>query len=134
MIVGLASSVVLLTLPDSADTLRSEADRFATRLQRAQDEAILGTRAVQVSAGGSGYQFSRQRLEGWQPLDEGPFKKGTWAEGVRPVFEAGRTRTTFRFEPAGDATVESLVLEGNGNRLRVSVDEAARVVVETGAD
>lgn len=134
LIVGLASSAVMLTLPDGADELRREADQFAMRLQRAQEEAILGIRAVRVSADSRGYEFSSQRFDGWQALDDGPFKKVSWRQGVRPVFEPGREQTTFRFEPAGDATVESLVLVRDDKRLRVRVDSAASIIIDAGPD
>lgn len=130
VIVGLMTTAVVLTLPDGSDALRQEADRFGMRLQRAQEEAILSTRAVQVTADAQGYGFSSQRFGGWQPLHDGPFGTVRWEDDIQPVFVSGREQTTFQFDPAGGATVETLMLARGSERLRIAVDAAAKVRID----
>lgn len=73
VITALASTVVLLTLPDTQRTLPDQADALATALSHARDEAILSLRMTEVvlSAGAmpsaarhvsAGWRWTRCRL------------------------------------------------------------------------
>lgn len=129
VIVGLMGTAVMLTAPGDSHVLAREAETFAMRLKRAQEEAILGTRAVEVTVTTHGYDFARQRFGGWQPLHDGPFGPVSWNEGTQPQLGDDRKRITFRFDPAGEARVETLTLLRDGQRMHVGVDAAARIAM-----
>lgn len=130
VIVGLMGVAVLLTAPGDGETLVREADTLAARLVRAQEEAILTTRAVQVVVGAQGYEFARQSFGQWEPLDEGPFEPVAWTEGTTAVLEGDRKQVSFRFEPTGGGRLEHVVLARNDQRFRVSVDAAGEVEID----
>lgn len=130
VIVGLMGVAVVLTAPGDGNTLSREADTLAARLVRAQEEAILTTRAVQVVVDARGYAFARQSFGQWQPLDEGPFEPEAWAEGTTAVLDGDRERVSFRFEPTGGGREERVRLARNGQQLRVGVDAAGEVKVD----
>src|SRR5690606_3938447 len=130
VIVGLMGVAVVLTAPGDADSLSREADTLAARLVRAQEEAILTTRAVQVVVDASGYRFQRQSFGQWQPLDEGPFQPVAWIEETTAVLDGKREQVRFRFEPTGGGREEEVRLARNDQQLRVSVDAAGEVKVD----
>lgn len=130
VIVGLMGLAVVLTAPGDDGTLAREADTLAARLVRAQEEAILTTRAVQVVVDARGYAFARQGFGLWQPLDEGPFEPVEWAEGTAVVFDGNREQVSFRFEPTGGGRGEQVRLMRNDQQLQVSVDAAGEVKVD----
>lgn len=130
VIIGLMGVAVVLTALGESAVLVREADDFGMRLVRAQEEAILGTRAVEVTVTADGYDFSRQRFAEWQPLEDGPFGHVAWEDGTQPVFDRGREQLTFNFDPTGAATVETLTLERDGQRMQVAVDAAAKVRID----
>lgn len=133
VIVGLMATAVVLTAPDNDDLLDNQAERFATRLVRAREEAILSTRAVEVTVTAQGYGFVRQDFDDWQPLQAGPFGNQLWPAGMHPVFERGGEQAVFHFDPTGAATVEQLVLAYEGQRMRVAVDAAGEVEIDARA-
>jgi general secretion pathway protein H len=130
VILGLAGSAVALTLPDAGARLDRQAERLGSHLLRAREEAILGTRMVELVADPAGYRFGRQRFGGWQPLHEGPFAPVAWDEGVRPEFDHDPARASFRFDPVGGARPQALVLGDGLRRLRVAVDGHGRVRID----
>lgn len=129
VILGLAGVAVVLTAPGDGRRLALEADTLAARLVRAQEEAILTTRAVQVMVDAGGYTFARQDFGDWQPLDDGPFGPVTWSEGTALVGDADH-RVSFRFDPAGGARTGEVQLQRDGQKVRVAVDAAGAVVVD----
>src|SRR5690606_18627295 len=84
-VIGLASTAVVLTVPDREATLHRQADAFGLHLRRAQEEAIIGGRSIQVGADAAGYRFSRRAFGHWQALDAAPFTPRRWADGVQPL-------------------------------------------------
>lgn len=129
-IVGLLGTAVVLTAPSPGDALVRDADALGARLLRAQQEAILGTRAVRVSVDADGYGFSVQRYDRWRPLQETPFAPARWSEGVRPQWTGDGEAVTFRFDPIGTAEPAELVLAQGPRRARVIVDAAGGVRVD----
>jgi len=130
VIIGLAGAAVMLSAPDDANALAHEADTLAARLVRAQEEAIMANRAVQVTVTARGYAFARQDFGQWQPLDDGPFEPVAWAEGTTATPGPGREQASFRFQPTGDGGAGCVVLARNGRRLQVAVDDAGKVSVD----
>ncbi|MEZ0470485.1 GspH/FimT family pseudopilin [Luteimonas salinilitoris] len=128
-IVGLLGAAVVLTAPARGSALAADADALAARLLRAQQEAILGTRAVRVRADTRGYAFSVQRFDGWQPLADAPFRPATWSDGVAPELPRGQEAIEFRFDPIGTAEPVEIVLLQDGRRAGVTVDATGGVEV-----
>lgn len=128
-LIGLASSAVLLTLPDDDDTAFRQADALGLSLQRARDEAVLTGRGVQVSVDASGYRFSRQDFQRWQPLDAAPLVARTWSGGVHAVMPDRQAQVGFRFDPTGAAERQSVTLVHGKTQVRVAVDVAGEVEI-----
>ena len=132
-LVGLATTAVLLTLPDGDAVLYRQADAFGLRLQRAQEEAILGGRTIQVGVDAGGYRFGRQDFGRWRALEEAPFAPAGWADGVSAVLPQGQDRLGFRFDPSGAAEPQQVLLAHGGAQVRISVDPAGQVKIDGGA-
>ena len=129
-IVGLMGATVMLTAPGEGDVLARDADALATRLVRAQEEAILGTRAIQVVVDAAGHRVERQDFDRWEALDDAPFRAVAWTPGTAPAFDGAAERVTFRFDESGGARVAAVALQRDGQRTRVGVGDDARIHVE----
>lgn len=127
-IIGLAAGAVVLTLPDPRPAVATEAERFAARLVRAREEAILTNRSVAVEASANGYAFSTFDGLQWTPLAEGPFRAEDWSEGatVSPAEPAVRVV----FDPSGVADPATLTLAREGRSRTISVDGAGEVRID----
>jgi len=68
-IIGIASGGVALAISSAtrAPSIESEARRFATRLEAAGDDAMLGDRTIALTVDGSGYGFARVSSDGLIP-------------------------------------------------------------------
>jgi general secretion pathway protein H len=130
VIVGLAGAAVVLTMPDPRPPLSAEAERFAARLVRAREEAILTNRLVDVAVTPEGYGFRRLERGEWSPLDGRTFADEAWSEGVsaRLVTESGRAGV--RFDPTGGAEAGRLTLRREARSIHVDVDAAGEVRVD----
>jgi general secretion pathway protein H len=130
VLVGLAASAIVLTLPSPAATLRDDAERFALRLSAARDAAVIGGRAMQISISASGYGFARREGSSWRPLDEKPFVTTDWRRGASALVGAlGRQRILF--DPAGvpsEAATVTLVRNDAHASVRLTLD--GRVTVQ----
>ena len=133
-IVGLMGAAVMLTAPGEGDVLARDVDGLATRLVRAQEEAILGTRAIQVVVDAAGHRVERQDFDRWEALDEAPFQAVAWTPGTAPAFDGAAERVTFRFDESGGARVAAVALQRDGQRTRVGVGDDARIHVEGRGD
>ena len=129
-IVGIMGAAVMLTAPGEGDVLARDADALATRLVRAQEEAILGTRAIQVVVDAAGHRVERQDFDRWEALDDAPFRAVAWTPGTAPAFDGAAERVTFRFDESGGARVAAVALQRDGQRTRVGVGDDARIHVE----
>ena len=133
-IVGIMGAAVMLTAPGEGDVLARDADTLATRLVRAQEEAILGTRAIQVVVDAAGHRVERQDFDRWEALDDAPFRAVAWTPGTAPAFDGAAERVTFRFDESGGARVAAVALQRDGQRTRVGVGDDARIHVEGRGD
>lgn len=129
-IMGLAGAAIVLTLPDHRRPLSEEAERFAARLTRAKEEAILTNRAVDVGVTDAGYRFRVLARGTWTPLAERPFGEEAWDEGVSARLQAEEGRSSVRFDPAGGAGAAVVTLSREARSVRVIVDEAGNVHVD----
>ncbi len=131
-IIGLAAGAVVLAVPDPRPPVGDEAERFAARLVRAREEALLTNRAVAVEATARGYDFSSFDGVQWTSLAEGPFGEEVWAEdtiaraGDRPA----NRPLQIVFDPTGAAEPAVLILSRKGRDVTVAVDAAGEVRVD----
>lgn len=128
-ILAAAATSVVLTLPDAQGALRSQAERFAARLQHAEQEAILTNRRIAVRVDAKGYGFRVQRAGAWQPLEAPGLESSAWEEQVTPVFTQ-ESALSARFDPAGLAEPMRLVLALDDARLVVILEASGKVRIE----
>ncbi|HYI49768.1 MAG TPA: GspH/FimT family pseudopilin [Allosphingosinicella sp.] len=115
VILGLAATAVVLTMPEPGGSLAGEADRFAARAKAARDTAILESRAVAVQVGRGGYEVAR-RLEGaWRT--EARYE---WAERTAPDL-AGGAPASIRFDSTGSAEPARVVLRRGDDQAVIDV-------------
>jgi general secretion pathway protein H len=126
-IIGLAAGAVVLSVPDPRPSVAEDAERFAARLSRAREEAVLSNRPVAVETTAAGYGFSSFDGADWRALDEGPFGSERWSDGVS-VSPAGPTRVVF--DPTGVAEPATVTLSRDGRASRVEVDGAGEVTID----
>jgi general secretion pathway protein H len=89
-LIGIASAVVVLSLPGDAAQLRDQADRLAARIAAARDEAVLESRPMAVWLRPSGYGFE-QRTEGsWQSAQGKSFGQTAWIKGTAVTLSSGK--------------------------------------------
>lgn len=129
-VIAVAGTAVLLTQPGDQQQLAREAERFGARLVRAQEEAILGTRAIQVVATAEGYAFARQRFAEWEPLVERPFGDMPWEEGTVARLSRDQPEVRFDFDPSGIASPGTLLLVRGNSEMHISVDAAGKVTLD----
>ena len=131
-IMGLAAAAVVLAVPDPSPPVGDEAERFAARLVRAREEALLTNRAVVVEATAEGYAFSSFDGVEWSPLTDGPFSEEHWAEEtrVRPENQPADQALLVVFDPTGVADAASLTLSRGSRTVTVAVDAAGEVRVK----
>lgn len=126
-VIGLASAIAVLAMPDPRGRLIDEGARFATRVRAAHDAAVIGGRPVSVWVDRSGYGFDERRGGQWVALAEKPLRVSPWGEGTEALV-AERARVTF--DPTGMAD-RALVVPLRRERTRVTVtlgvDGGARV-------
>jgi len=127
-VIGLAAGAVVLAMPDPRPTVTAEAERFAARLVRAREEAVLSNRPVAVEATAAGYDFSRYDGADWTPLNEGPFGPEKWGEDLR--LSVGGDPVRVVFDPTGAADPGRLTLSRDGRARTISVDGAGEVTLD----
>lgn len=126
-ILGLAAGAVVLAVPDPRPAVGAEAERFAARLSRARDEAVLSNRPVAVEITPIGYDFTAFDGRAWSALSDGPFGSEMWQTGTAVAPGEG---ARFVFDPTGVAEPVTLTLSRDGKRRTVSVDGAGEVRVD----
>lgn len=127
-IIGLAAGAVVLAMPDPRPAVGAEAERFAARLVRAREEAILSNRPVAVEASTTGYAFSTFGADGWMPLTEGPFGDETWETGT--TLSAGGEPVRAVFDPTGVAEPATFTLGRDRKTRTVTIDGAGEVTLD----
>ena len=126
-IIGLAAGAVVLAVPDPRPSVAADAERFAARLSRAREEAVLTNRPVAVEATATGYGFSASDGAAWTALTDGPFGQESWSEGVS-VSPTDPIRVVF--DPTGVAEPATLTLSRDGRASRVDIDGAGEVSID----
>ena len=127
-IIGLLATVVAMTMTDGRPSGAQEAERFAARLVRARDEALMTNRTVEVAVSPRGYAFRVGGPQGWTPLEDGPFREVAWSPETR--LSATDAVEQVAFDPAGVATPADYVITRGARSSRVTVDTAGNVRVD----
>lgn len=127
-IIGLAAGAVVLSIPDPRPSVAAEAERFAARLTRAREEAVLSNRPVAVEATVVGYGFSVFDGAVWSTLAEGPFGPETWAPGT--MVEPSGAPVRLVFDPTGVVEPATVTLTRDRNSRTVTIDGAGEVSVD----
>jgi len=81
-ILGLLTSLVVLSIPGDSGALESDAQRFAAKAAALRDNAILQSRPMAVQVTASGYSFLERRDGSWDVLEDKPFISTNWSSGV----------------------------------------------------
>ena len=129
-IIGLASAIAVLAMPDPRGRVADEAARFALRVRGAHDSAIVEAKPVSVWVTPGGYGFDRRLAGRWVPIAEKPLRVERWADGTRAAIgdAGGRVRVTF--DETGMADRPALVtLSRDGVRANVQIDADGTVRV-----
>ncbi|MET0293853.1 MAG: GspH/FimT family pseudopilin [Phenylobacterium sp.] len=133
VVMGLLTAVIVLNVPEPGGRLADEADGLAARLRRAQEEAILTNRTVEVTMNRAGYAFRVQQPGGWAPLDDGPFAGRRWREGTDVSIRQVEGRSAVRFDSTGAADPAEISLTRKARQMRVIVDGQGQVSVDARA-
>ncbi len=120
-VIGLASAVAVLAMPDPRGSVMEEAARFATRTRAAHDAAIIDARPVSLWVTPTGYGFDQWRAQRWAPLEGKAFAVAQWGKGVAAT---GFVRERVTFDTTGLAD-RPLTLSLRRDGVRVSVEIAA---------
>lgn len=129
VVMGLAAAAVATTLPPRTPALDS-AEQLGMHLRRAREEALLGTRTVELVADPSGYRFRRRGVDRWDPLPGRAFAPRAWAPGVRLVLPAGQQQESVRFDAIGGAQARQFTLADADDAFNVSVDATGQVEID----
>lgn len=99
-LLGLLTSVVVLSLPGGSNALEQDAQRFAAKTAALRDNAILQSRPMAVQLTASGYSFLQRRDGSWNVLEDKPFSSTNWSSGVT-VASAEEGSMLISFESTG---------------------------------
>lgn len=128
MILALAATAVVLTLPGEDQSVRSEADRLAARLAAARDIAVVEGRSVSVRFAPSGYGFERRINGDWRPLPGRPFAQRNWPSDVGFAAGGGQSVARVLFDRVGTSpTPQSLMLSRGDAREIVRISATGEV-------
>ena len=128
-IIGLASAVVVLALPDPRGRLRDEAMRFAARARAAHDLAVVTARPVSLWVSAGGYGFDARRDGGWVAMSEKPLRVTRWSKGTEAQPRSGgRDRILFDSTGSADQPLD-VMLHRSSENLTVRIGNDGRVRV-----
>lgn len=127
-IIGLASAVAVLAMPDPRGRLVDDAERFAARARAAHDSAIVEARPVSVWIASAGYGFDTRSHGAWLPISEKPLRVSRWADGVTPTLSADRDRVVFDSTGLADRPLDvRLNRDGESATVRIGADGSVKV-------
>lgn len=127
-IIGVTAGAVSLGIGAAtrAPSVESEARRFATRLQAAADDAMLGDRMVALTVGEHGYAFAKVASDGVIPKGTPSFDPHTLPGGITMTLSA---KPPFVLGLDGAAKPLTAVLESGDQRWVVRYDGLTAAVV-----
>lgn len=128
-IIGLASGVVMLTMPDPRGRLTDAAERFAARAQAARDSAVIDGREMSLTVDTAGYGFEERRQGAWRPAAQRSLQRTEWGEGIGASIDR-EARKAVIFDTTGLVSEPvTVTLRREGERVGVTIgqDGAIRV-------
>ena len=127
-IIGLASAVAVLAMPDPRGRLLDEATTFAARTRAAHDSAIIGAKPVSVWVSPGGYGFDERSGGQWHPVAEKPLRVAQWGRDVRPALAVERQRVVFDTTGLADSALDVRLVRGDESEIvRIGLDGSVRV-------
>jgi general secretion pathway protein H len=123
LLVGLASSMVLLNLPSGGARLADEAEHLAAQ------EAVLTNRPVEIILAANDSSFRVQRRGRWVPLVAGPFKPRPWGEGLSVALTGGAGRRAVRFDSSGSTDPATIRMTASGRSIDLIINRQGRVQI-----
>jgi general secretion pathway protein H len=114
------SAAVMLAIPDPRGSLTQEAERFAARVNAAQERAIMDAKAVSVRVTDIGYGFDRRERSGWTAMTVEPFADRRWVEGTTAAV-GGAAAARIVFDSTGAAEPAQLVLRRADEQVVVDI-------------
>jgi general secretion pathway protein H len=127
VIIGLLSTVVVMTMADPRGRITSDADRFSGRVRAARDAAIISGRPVALWVSGTGYGFDKRENGSWQAISDGPLASKDWSSGATARF-SGVNQLRMMFDSVGRADQPlDFQLDRDEQTIRVRVDLDGRV-------
>ncbi len=131
-IMGLATGLVVLTLPPRASPEQAAAKTFAATLNQAQDRAILSGQSVGLRLNSRGYELTEWRAGQWVPLRTNE-RLGRGLSLVRRD-DFGSLRAEdwpdLIFDPTGVVEGISFDLRGRGDELVITVQADGDVIID----
>ena len=124
VIIGLASAVVVLAIPDPEGSLQTEAERFAARAKAARDLAIVQSRPALLRIEADGYSVARRSDGAWQEAE-----RYDWAEGTE-VEASGGEGSQSRFDSTGLAQPLNVALRRRDRQVVIAIGEDGSVRVQ----
>ncbi len=124
VIIGLLSTVVVITMSDPRGRITSDADRFSGRLRAARDAAIVSGRPVAVWVSGTGYGFEKRENGAWASITDGPLASKDWSANTTARFDGvSQLRTMFDSVGRSDQPLDFRLDRGEQSvRIRVDLD------------
>ncbi len=129
-IMGLATSLVILTIPEPGGRLQREADRLVAELERLSERALASGEVAGLDSQIDGYALAVRRNGTWQ-IDER--SRHALPRGMQLRVEGGAAgegdaaRPELRFGPLGHALEARLVLEDGTQQFTVEIGPDGRV-------
>lgn len=130
VILGLAATAVILTLPTSASGLNDEASRFAARAAALRDHAVVEARPMRLWVSASGYGFERRDANGWTSVRDRALQADDWPNGVAAQWN-GNVQGRLTYDRLGlPDRAGVLTLSADGQQRIVRVDAAGNVQMD----
>ena len=129
VIIGLASAIVVSTVPPATPSLDREADRLATRLANARDLALIENRAVLFDITEQGYAQRIRSFAGWTTPQNTP-PQSPWETGTTITLPTGRLPAAIMFDAIGLTDPTTLTLIRDGRTETITIDGAGNVTRE----
>lgn len=127
VIIGLLSTVVIMTMADPRGRITSDADKFAGRVRAARDSAVVSGRPMALWVSRTGYGFERREDGTWRALSEGPLAAADWSRDAQARFD-GVSQLRMVFDSVGRADQAlDFTLARDQQHIRVRVDLDGRV-------
>jgi general secretion pathway protein H len=124
VIIGLLSTVAVLSMADPRGRISGDADRFAGRVRAARDAAIISGRPVALWVSATGYGFEKRQSGQWEPVSDGPLASASWSGGTNAAFSGvSQLRAVFDSIGRADRALEfRLSRDERGLRVRMDFD------------